>query len=410
MEFVEPSQGDILLGAFRVVSGIKGVTVLIHAPVGCHWGVNFIERLSGINTNSTISALRERNVIFGGEDNLRKAVEIILKRRKRGYIVLLIGSVPSIIGEDVEGVVSSVGSNFHYISLDCGGFRGKMWEGYEDCLVKLSKWMEPSSFRKKNRPLANLIGFQQDVVRAQANENEIRRVLSMAGVELNAVLPPRSINELKRAARADLNVVLGYGIRLAKEMERKLGIPYHFFNLHPYGLSGTEEFISAICEKLGLDDVNRKLQREKDRTLELLKKAHLYLPSLHGVPVAISADSPSALGISRFLSRELGMKIELVHITSSSHDGVCGLKDICKDIFEEDSWDKFVNLLNKKEVKLIFGTDLERVISQKKNIPFLPFSYPTISRIALTSSPYLGFRGVLTLVEEMVNLALDHKL
>jgi len=88
MEFLDPQQGDKLLGAFRVASGIQDAVVLVHAPVGCHWGINFIERLSLGKTNTAISALRERSVIFGGHENLEKSIEIIFKGRKKRYSVI----------------------------------------------------------------------------------------------------------------------------------------------------------------------------------------------------------------------------------------------------------------------------------------------------------------------------------
>jgi len=411
MRFVDPVQGDKLLGAFRAACGIKGASVIIHSPVGCHWGVNFLERMSSIETNSTISALRERNVIFGGEENIEKVIEIILKRKKEVYLFLLASSIPSIICEDWTAVIDSIDADIHLISMDCGGYLGKMGDGYEECLEKVYDWIEdPRKKEDKIRPSVNLIGLQRDIFRGEANVKELRRILGRIGVNVNSVFPPASLTELRRAATADLNVVLGYGKNLAEKMKKRWGMPWIYCEEYPYGLVGTKKFVRHIGMMLGVDPdlLDKKLQGEKERALQSLRNARPYLPALYGLPVAISADLPQATGMARFLSLEVGANIETIHVTSSppSGDGVSQLRDICPEILVEDSWDKFDTLLKNTEIELIFGTDLEKPIFQNRGVPLMLFSYPTTSRVALTSSPYMGFRGVLTLMEEMVNLIL----
>ncbi|RLE11071.1 hypothetical protein DRI96_06850, partial [Candidatus Aerophobetes bacterium] len=137
----------------------------------------------------------------------------------------------------------------------------------------------------------------------------------------------------------------------------------------------------------------------------------LYLPALYEFPVAISADLPQAKGLARFLATEVGMDIRGIHITASpgSVDEEIGLKNICSDILFQASWDRFEILIEKRDVKLMLGSDLERHISLKKNVSLILISYPTTSRLTLTSLPYMGFRGVLTLIEEMVNSVLAER-
>ncbi|MBW2120192.1 MAG: nitrogenase component 1 [Deltaproteobacteria bacterium] len=412
--FIDPVQGDKMLGAFRVACGIKGAVVLIHAPVGCHWGVNFIERLSSVKTNASISALRERSVVFGGEDSLRKTIEIILKNRKKRYLILLAGSVSSIIGEDWQGVIDSVGFGFHSIAIDCGGYLGKMGDGYEECMAELCKWMDdPEPGRDKSVPKVNLIGLQRDIVRGEADIRELIRILGLVKIDVNSVFPPATLTELKRAPNIDLNIVLGYGTVLAKRMEERWGIPWVLFDEYPYGLVATRDFVQGVGNRIGIDShhMDKRFQREEAKALKALRQAQLYLPALYEFPVAISADLPQAKGLARFLATEVGMDIRGIHITASpgSVDEEIGLKNICSDILFQASWDRFEILIEKRDVKLMLGSDLERHISLKKNVSLILISYPTTSRLTLTSLPYMGFRGVLTLIEEMVNSVLAER-
>lgn len=406
--FIDPVQGDKLLGAFRAACGIRGALVLVHAPVGCHWGVNYMERLSSIKTSGTVSALRERSVVFGGEDSLKKTIEIIFKDRKRRYLILLAGSVPSIIGEDWQGVIDPVGFDFHSIALDCGGYLGTMGEGYDACLAELSQWMDdPHRVGRGSGPKVNLVGMQRDIARGAADTKEIGRALGLIGIRVNSVFPPISMNELKKAPYGDLNIVFGYGGDLAERMEKRWGIPSVVFAEYPYGLAGITHLLRSVGEKMDIDPrlMERTIQREERKVLDILKTAHLYLPSLYGLPAAISADLPRARGLARFLSTELGMDVRVVHITSSPARAQrnTGLEHVCPKILSHASWERFKDLAGKLDVEFVFGSDLDRPICSRKDTYLITISYPTITHITLTSAPYMGFNGVLTLAEEIIN-------
>ncbi len=410
--FVDPVEGDKLLGAFRAVCGIRDVVVLIHAPVGCHWGVNYIERLSSIKTNATISALRERSVIFGGEENLRKSIEIIFKRRRRRYLILLSGSVPTVIGEDWRGIVEHLDFSINIINIDCGGYLGKMGEGFEEALCVLFDWIEDPDPEIQDKLLSvNLIGLQRDIVKGRSGIKEIKRLLGLLGIRVNSVFPPSTLSEIRRASNAKLNIVFAYGRGLAERMEERWKIPYIYLDAYPYGIIGVEELIEAVMDTLKIDVLRKnRIEREKEKILCILKDAHLYLPSLYGLGVAISGDLPHVKGLSRFLQKELGMEIQLLNITSTPPStDISELNKISEsDISIQDSWHRFATKLRTKDIGLIFGTDLERRLSSELGIPLILCSFPTISRIDLISSPYLGLRGVIGLVEEIVNSLLNY--
>ena len=59
------------------------------------------------------------------------------------------------------------------------------------------------------------------------------------------------------------NVVIGQGIKLAKQMKKAFGVPYLEVD-YPYGLEGTREFIEAICERLHVDVSEKKLDIDAD--------------------------------------------------------------------------------------------------------------------------------------------------
>ncbi len=408
MNFVDPMEPDKLLGAFRVASGIKDAVVIVHAPVGCHWGVNFIERLSYGKTNSTLSALRERSVIFGGHEHLEKSIRIIFRRKKRKYLIILAASVSSIIGDDIEGITESAISGMSYIILDCGGYMGRMMNGYEECLDKLSVWIEKDNKWNANRfrYLVNIIGLQRDMPMGEANIKEIKRMLKLLGIKVNSIFPPLSIKEIKNAAKADLNIVFYYGRGLAEIMKQRYGIPYIFFDEYPYGLLICEKFLKRVSEyfEINKKKVDKIINREKSKVLDALKPARIYFHTLYNISTLVSGDLAQVKGISHFLSKEIGCRIKLINITSSSPNvqvNIEDLSDISEKLLFQVSMHEFEE--NIQDIDIIFGSEIERKISKKTNIPIIPFSYPILSKLSLNGIPYMGFKGVLGLFEQIIN-------
>jgi len=404
-DFIDPVQGDMLLGAFRALSGIRDAIVLVNAPVGCHWGINFIERLCSIRTSSAVSALRERNVIFGSDQNLRKTIEILLKRRKNRYLILLAGNVPSIIGEDWDGIMSSLDFDIDYIAIDCGGYLGKMGDGYENALRELIKWIDEPKEKRKKRSV-NIIGIPLDIPKGEKDIGEIRRCLKTIGVDINSVFPPKSIREIKKASNVDLNIVFGYGKALAIEMEKRWDIPYLYFNKYPYGINQTKELLEKVAEKLSIDGYKNRIKKQEDMVLKTLKECHIYFPCIYDVPIAVSADIFQARGISYFLNKELGMDVRLVSITSSIEEDMSDLEAFSKRIIFQGSWEEIKEALEKEDIKMIFGSDMEKNISLKKSTPFIPFSFPSTLYVSLAETPYMGFKGCISLVEVILNYIL----
>lgn len=408
MSFIDPAQGDKLLGVFRAMAGIKNVPVIVHSPAGCHWGVNYLETLSSVSPDAAISVLKERDVIFGGDDNLRKILEIVLKRRKSSHIIVLAGSVPCLIGDDYQGILKEYEEECKIIALECAGFQGKMAVGYELALASLFEWVNEPEVMNANTAV-NLIGLEPDVIHYRANLNELERILGLIGVGVNSVVPCRDLTEIQRLANADLNVVLGYGTTLAEKLEERYGMPCLKVG-YPIGITGTRNFLQQISSRLGLDQqrLERIVEKETENIRMICKAYEPFLPALYGEPAAVSADSYRALGLSRWLAKEIGMDVKIISITSISpfNDNIEDIKKISEKVFIEESWHRFEQALREKKVAVVFGGDMEIDISGKLNIPLVHFSFPNTRRAGLSDTPNLGFKGMLSLLESLINKVL----
>ena len=377
-----PSQGSMFLGAYRMASSLKDCVVLVHGPSGCHFGPNFFEVLTNnLSSNATISAMRERSVVYGGIENLEKAISLTRKHYKDKQIIVLSSHVPSIIGDDLEFVDAD-------IYLDCGGFQ-PMWQGMEAFLERLGDFICENEYKASESTTANLInliGFQRDVACAEEDLAELKMILSFFNVEVNVI--PDSLKKLKYARYASLNIVFGYGVKLARRMEREIGIPYIVVD-YPYGVEGLKRFIEKISENCEFEhDINDKIFSEIS---EKLKRYRNNLPLFYDVPVCVVGDLPKISGMSKFLECELGMNVELAFATSSA------MKEFDFDVTCTkfvSSYSKFIEELKGMDIKVLLGTDEERRILNNTIV----FAFPSFTRMSYV--PYLG-KGTLNLIADI---------
>lgn len=372
---IEPSQGCMLLGAYRVATSLTDCVVLVHGPTGCHFGPNFLE-VAGDNMRSaaTASVMRERCIIYGGVENLENVIAITRKHHVGKKIVVLSSCAPAIIGDDVE-------SEDIDIYLDCGGFQTTMWQGMEAFLEKLGEVAIQAENRSggnnKDKDVVNIIGFQSDVAGARQDIEEIVKIFPTCNV--NVI--PDSYNNSEHVGDAILNIVFGYGVKLAKMLEKEFGTPYIVVD-YPYGVHGWNEFMQTVREycKVDYDDqVNYGMKRYRGN-----------LPLFYDVPVCVVGDLPRISGMCKFLERELGMNVELAHATSMCMEEF----DVPCTTLVEESQNEFRDKVNEIDFKMLFGTDGERWIRNDTIV----FSFPSFTRMSFT--PYLG-NGTLNLISDI---------
>ena len=375
-----PSQGSMFLGAYRMASSLKDCVVLVHGPSGCQFGPNFFEVLTNnLSSNATVSVMRERSVVYGGIENLEKAIRLTRKHYKNKRIIVLSSHVPSIIGDDLEFVDAD-------IYFDCGGFQ-PMWQGIEAFLEKLGDFICENEYKASESTTANLInliGFQRDVACAEEDLAELKMILSFFNVEVNVI--PDSLKKLKYARYASLNIVFGYGVKLARRMEREIGIPYIVVD-YPYGVEGLKRFIEKISENCEFEhDINDKIFSE---IREKLKRYRNNLPLFYDVPVCVVGDLPKISGMSKFLECELGMNVELAFATSSALEKF----DVSCTKFVS-SYSEFIEEIKGMDIKVLLGTDEERRILNNTIV----FAFPSFTRMSYV--PYLG-KGTLNLIADI---------
>jgi nitrogenase molybdenum-iron protein beta chain len=293
------------------------------------------------------------------------------------------------------------------MTLGAAGYEGPDWMGYEEALAGLVRFMIPA---EKRESTVNLIGFKDDEPRAMADLMEIRRMLRAHGIRINAVLTACRFEEVRRAPKAALNVLVGGdGALCADRMVAQFGTP-RVTVPYPFGLNNTLEFLKRICSGLGEDPNREFILAEQERIKSGIERIYFHLQGFFGLPVAVVGEAQRARDFALFACDELGLDVKNLVVSSANTldwekekeaGRFAGRMLVMPDKFEMDQ------AIASAGVELIFGTTMERKLAYDLDAGLMRISFPVLDMISVSNAPYAGFNGVLHLIEAMVNTVIS---
>ena len=135
---MQPYRTCKLFGALRVVLGIQDAIALVHSPRGCVYNLRYLLGVRGAKTDRILTTeMDEKDVIFGGESRLKKAIIEVDRNYKPNLIAILTSCASSIIGEDIELVARELNVNARLLPIHSGGFEGDQIDGYKEALKRV---------------------------------------------------------------------------------------------------------------------------------------------------------------------------------------------------------------------------------------------------------------------------------
>lgn len=388
---MKPSLGCKLLGAQQALTGIHDAVVLLHSVVGCSFGSMAFHFAACHMTDvrQTCTVISDSDVVFSGEDSVHRALENIAQLYAPAAVFLVTGCVSDIIQDNIQSVSSDfqARSGIPTLPVEAAGYRGDLTDGFEEALAALAQEMEPQP--PAAVPTVNLIGFGADDPRLHADLAALRALLADK-VQLGTVFADCTMADIRRAPGASLNLVFGRGVQLAQEMERRFGTPYACLD-YPCGLTGAKALWHCLEQHFGLD-FTAEAEAFAQQTGQRAASAFGYLQALYGIPAAVIATGARARGLRAFLSRELGMEVEVICQREDTRD-------------TEALWDQ----VRQSEAAVLFGSSFEQELADEMGLPLVRCDYPVFDRVCLTDRPFIGPEGTLCLIEDILNEAMHAK-
>lgn len=375
------AEGCQLFGIQQALAGIEDAVILFHTVVGCHFGTLAFQMSGDMrNVRQCSTIISDEEIVFGGEDSIRKAIDKISKEYDYNLSIIISGCVSEIIGDDIQTVIEEVEGK-PVIYINGAGFLGGYDEGFEKALKELTSLMK-EPLEKKERNI-NIIGIEKDGYLREGDIEAIRELIG-DGYNLNFLGSACTLENIINASEASLNIVVDRGVDLCKEMEKRFNIPYEVIN-YPYGITGAISLLNVLEKNFNVNLENQKKAMKKEM-VDGIEKVYGYLQSIYGIPVAVMGSRGRAYGMKNFLEQELGL--EVVEM---------GIKEELKDL------DSFYEKTKNTDVTMIFGSSFEKDIAILNSLVYVPYDYPIFDRIDITKKTYVGSKGTLNLIENILN-------
>jgi nitrogenase molybdenum-iron protein beta chain len=358
--------------------------------------------------------MMEREVVFGGEQKLRDEIDGSLEIIDADAYFVLTGCTAGIIGDDVAAITSGYRKNgFPVYPIETPGFAGDTLLGYETAFDSFIEYIVEPQPRQSN--LVNLLGIvpQHDPYWFGTLE-ELTRILNKLGLEVNSFFTQQQgIEAVKRSGAAALNIIASPWLLkgAAEKYEEKFGVPSIRFNGAPYGATQTAEFVRGVCKALSLGEaLAEKVVNEENVYVYSLFET--IIGALSWKKFVVAADAATAISITRFLADDFSFTPVAAIVTEpiwrpSDKERITNALSQLeyakppKISFLVDHYD-IRQEIKKHDFTLLIGSSLEDEVARELDVQLNRLAFP-ISDQLIINRTYAGYRGCLTLVEDLFN-------
>lgn len=415
-------------GAIRAIYTVEGALCFVHGAVGCSFNARLLYSLHDNEVVRLTSSMMEgEHVIYGGEELLEKALLEASEAYRPELIVIQNTCIPLLIGDDSAAVARKVAqqTGVKIISTNNPNYEGKQLDGFQNVLkAYIGELMDPSTeIRGKS---VNLLGVIPGEYNWRRSLREAVRILNSLGLSVNCVLvgEATTVGEIKGAPKAEANVLFypEVGLPAARLMEERFGIPYIDTVFPPIGIESTREWILKITEFFDLTKEGQAfIEREMEAmggALAELEKGQLYnLQFLFGKTYALAGAPYQIPAMVKFLCEDLSMVPTTIAFheydpsSFSKLEGFLRKEYLSVEVQTDGDHLQFLEAIKKGyqhpygDPWLVFGSTLDALHLAFSGValPVVRFSYPVYDQAIITDRSFAGFRGVVSLVEEIHN-------
>ncbi len=399
---------DSLTGVLFALEGIRNAVVLLNGPMGCRFyhsttsrflltrpllklpageggervpvDYNYLNSWFFRQERVPCTCLDGYDYVYGTKEKVREAMTFI--RDSVDFDLLAIVNSPgaSLIGDDLRETAGEVLGPGRTVVVETPGFSETFASGWSRAAMALLEQVGTDLWGKRqpkerNGKRVNLLGLSIWQRYFEGDLAELRRLLDLCGVQVNAALcADSSIEELAQMPEADLNVVLDpeAGTAAAHFLKEYCGTPCMICDGLPVGFSATERTFLEICAALDVSCEKLMEESERARALAWYRIEQVYSTSgkPRGVTFCVEGSTAQKQAYAAFLTDYLGMEPS-----------------------------------DPEHAELVFGDAnlISELMLKNRRFCGIEISLPGMGYIDLVPKTHLGIRGALFLIEQVLN-------
>lgn len=431
LNLIEQPRYGCALAAQQTVLAIPGALPILHAGPGCSAkattyavsGAGFQGEGYGGGPHIASSNMDEQDVVFGGENKLRRNVKGALRVLDGDLYAILTGCTADIVGDDTLSVARDFAEEgYPVIGVETAGFKGSNYYGHEEVMRAIIEQYVGERSAQVVPHRVNVfasVPYQDPFWRGDLEE--IQRLLTALGLDVHVLFGYGSagVSEWQQLPEAEFNLLLSpwVGRKTVELLKAQYGTPYLHYPILPVGGAETSRFLREVATYAGLSKRAEKvIAREERRFYAYFEAASDFITEYQNkLPedFYLVADSHYATGIAAFLVEELGLQPAQIYITETvgQQDQQAIRKFLTgraaefqdRVTFESDGGlieEDLRRRLKGRPRSVILGSNWEKFVAQDTGNLYTYVSLP-LNETLITQRSYAGYRGGLALMEDL---------
>lgn len=402
-------------GAMIVLQPIADAAHIVHGPIACcgnSWeGRGTLSSKGSLHRMGFTTGMSEIDIIYGSENKLYEAILWTHKAVKPKAIFVYATCVSGLIGEDIGAVCKKAEANIgiRVIPVNAPGFIGPKNLGNRIAGEVLLDYV----IGRGNSPHPTLTlrggGEAMGVINLIGEYNIagdlwfVEPVLKEAGIRvLSRITGDSTFEEITYAHKAKLNVVVCSRalINVAKEMEKRYGIPYievSFFGKTEMSKAMrliASNFRSQISDLKLADKIESIIDREEERLAERLKEYQ----HLRGKKAVLYTGGVKSWSFVSALM-DLGIEIVAIGTKKSTFEDEEKMKEILgadAPLIEDVTPKNLLRLMRERNADILVAGGRNQYLAIKEGYPFVDVNQER-------HTAYAGYEGLINLAEHISN-------
>ncbi|WP_292368471.1 nitrogenase component 1 [Methanoregula sp. UBA64] len=419
------------IGGVVAFKGIENAMVLIHGSQGCS---TYMRLFNVEHFNEPVdiasSSLNEKQTIHGGEANLKKAMDNVIRVYQPKVLGVLTTCLAETMGEDIDRIVASYIEERKLTGIDIvpvptPSYSGTHAEGYWAAIRRIvAYYARPAqSHRRINVIVPNI---------SPADLREIQRILGLMGIEYTLLpdisltldrpyggkyqkIPTGGTPTTAIAEMTGAPVTLQFGstcpdnLSPGKYLENEFHVPLVNLPL-PIGLKNMDLFIATLAEISG-KAVPDELVLERGWLMDAMADAHKYdadgVPVLYGEPelvyalTSVLSENGALPAVIATGSKNSILARLLAPVTADA--------DTAPALIEEADFAAIEEAAIRTGANIAIGHSGGKLLTERHDIPLLRIGYPIHDRMGGQRILSVGYRGTLAFLDSFTNTLLGHK-
>jgi nitrogenase molybdenum-iron protein alpha/beta subunit len=413
---IDPYVRCAFYGACLTAFGIENACVVAHSPQGCQLSADVAFRRQQADytvTERLCSKLCENEIVYGGEETLKRT--IVEAQPYNVPLVFVISACgPEIIGDDIRSVAKEMEPrvDFQIIPVRAPGFLGSQYKGVDVTLEALIQRFSAGCTSEKSENTVCIIApHASGNPTWQGDLAWLKDVFSLLHVDVQCVLTCRSsLEDLKNMTCCETCIILSHEAgRTAAELLQNEGVEWLARDIPlPLGSSNIRRFLESLgkrfdCEKT-VDDI---IERGEKHVVANLRRRGLEIEFFHKVSTAVVADSTIGIPLLGFLTEDLEMIPEVVLLHTGNAQSLAEQEisrlQIAPELHCGVEVYQTKKVLENADVTCVVGSNIETHLASELKIP-LSFEIITpVLQYRMVDRAYLGYEGMLNLIEIIQN-------